>query len=150
MQKTRLIFSSKVETFTSLKQNSMTYSPANISLEDTSQYDKQLSYEKENLVFSFTLSKQNKLTKLDGEVRGVLSLSCCLCASEFSQTIFDELEFCISNGVYSGDNPLVLYEAMDSIVSINDILTSETELLKNDYSTCEVCREKEEELSFDI
>ena len=128
----------------------MTHSPANISLEDKSQYDKQLSYEKENLVFSFTLSKQNNLTKLDGEVRGILSLSCCLCSSEFSQSIFEELEFCISNGVYSGDNLLVLYEAMDCVMNIDDILTSETELIKNDYNTCESCKQKEEELSFDI
>ena len=128
----------------------MTHSPANISLEDTNQYNRQLSYEKEDLVFSFTLTKQNKLTKLDGEVRGDLSFNCCLCANEFSQTVFEKLEFCISNGVYTGDNPLVLYEAMNSIVNMGDILTSETELIKNDYNTCELCRQKEEELSFDI
>ncbi len=84
------------------------------------------------------------LVHLSAVMFGELDLICDLCGSEFSYTVKEEIDFLISDGVYtSQNNNLDVVELNGGMVDTEDILSSEIELIKSDYHKCGNCQHNE-------
>ena len=83
-----------------------------------------------------------KLILLKATLSGLLQKSCDTCAEEFKMPVNEEVEFFISDGIYEDENNIVLdvVESFDGIVDIDELLSSEIELIKSDYHSCENCK----------
>ena len=79
---------------------------------------------------------------LKATLSGSLQKACDTCAEEFKMPIEEEVEFFISDGVYEDDNDTLLdvVESFDGIADIDELLSSEIELIKSDYHSCENCK----------
>lgn len=84
-----------------------------------------------------------KLILLKGDLQGTVSCECYLCANEFELPVDENIEFFISDGLYkSEDGAMVdIIESVDGQIDLNEVLSSEIELIKSDYNSCESCRE---------
>ncbi|MDY0122891.1 hypothetical protein [Sulfurimonas sp.] len=85
----------------------------------------------------------DKLILLKAKLSGQIDLNCDICANEFMFDVDEELEFFISDGIYEKDDELLLdvVESFDSTVDIEELLSSEIELIKSDYHSCESCNQ---------
>ena len=83
-----------------------------------------------------------KLILLKANLSGLLEKSCDICAEEFKMPLDENVEFFISNGIYEDDSNIELdvVESFDGIVDIEELLSSEIELIKSDYHSCEKCK----------
>ncbi|TKI68460.1 DUF177 domain-containing protein [Sulfurimonas crateris] len=85
----------------------------------------------------------DKLILLKAKLSGQIDLNCDICANEFMFDIDEELEFFISDGIYEKDDELLLdvVESLDSTVDIEELMSSEIELIKSDYHSCKSCNQ---------
>ncbi len=88
-----------------------------------------------------------KLILLKAELNGLLDVQCNRCGADFKLPIEEEIEFFISDGIYedSEDIELDVVESLDSMVDLDDILSSELELIKSDYHNCDNCEDSWEQ-----
>jgi len=84
-----------------------------------------------------------KLILLKANLSGLLEKTCDICAEEFMMPLNEEIEFFISDGIYEDDNNINLdvVESLNDIVNMEELLASEIELIKSDYSSCENCKQ---------
>ena len=82
-----------------------------------------------------------KLILLQAHLSGSVNTECNLCAKEFKLPVDEEVEFFISDGVYKDDDSSVvdIVESFDSQANLDELLSSEIELIKSDYHSCEEC-----------
>lgn len=75
------------------------------------------------------------------ELRGSLELDCDICAEPFIKPINESVEILLSDGVYNGsDENLDVVEVTSSIISIDELLAAEIELIRCDYNRCDACQ----------
>ncbi|MCF6331217.1 MAG: hypothetical protein L3I99_06690 [Sulfurimonas sp.] len=85
----------------------------------------------------------NKLILLKAKLSGKINTDCNICANEFELDVDEEIEFYLYNGIYKRKDEVLLdiVECFDSTVDLQEVLYSEIELIKSDYSTCKNCNE---------
>lgn len=85
----------------------------------------------------------DKLFRLNAEIKGSLPVVCDVCAQDYEMDIDEKVDFFISNGLYESSNDTLIdvVEAMNGEADLDEILTSELELIKSDYNICSKCRE---------
>ena len=83
-----------------------------------------------------------KLILLKATLGGSLKKACDTCAEEFTMPVNEEVEFFISDGIYEDENSIELdvVESFDGIADIDELLSSEIELIKSDYHSCNECK----------
>lgn len=83
----------------------------------------------------------DKLFRLNAQIMGELPVTCDICANEYEMHLDENVEFFISNGLYESSNESLIdvVEAMDGEADMDEILTSELELIKSDYHSCPEC-----------
>jgi uncharacterized metal-binding protein YceD (DUF177 family) len=83
-----------------------------------------------------------KLILLQAKLSGLLEKSCDICAQDFKMPIDEEVEFFLSDGIYSGsdDIDLDVVESLNGMADIEELLASEIELIKSDYHSCDKCK----------
>jgi len=83
----------------------------------------------------------DKLILLKAGLNGEIDVNCDICAEEFRLDIDEDLEFFISDGLYEKreESLLDVVESLDSTIDLEAILSSELELIKSDYHSCENC-----------
>jgi len=83
----------------------------------------------------------NKLILLKAKLSGSLSVECSICANEFSKKIDEDIEFFISDGIYTDSSGTLVdvVEVLDSSADMNELLNAEIELIKSDYNSCPEC-----------
>ncbi|MEA3371352.1 MAG: hypothetical protein U9Q40_08420, partial [Campylobacterota bacterium] len=76
-----------------------------------------------------------KLILLKATLSGLLEKACDSCAEEFKMPVNEEIEFFISDGIYEDESSIELdvVESLNGIADIEEILSSEIELIKSDY-----------------
>jgi len=86
----------------------------------------------------------NKLILLKAKLSGKINTDCDVCADEFKLDVDEDIEFYIHDGIYeSNEEPLLdVVECMNSTVDLDELLTSELELIKSDYKSCDNCKNK--------
>jgi hypothetical protein len=98
---------------------------------------------KDNIKFFGELKKSlnnSNLVEIDAILNGTLRCICDRCADEFDLKLNEKLDLKVYNGIYKGDEEV--FEVED-IVDFDEILTSESELIKNDYHLCDKCKDIE-------
>ena len=87
-----------------------------------------------------------KLILLKAKLQGALPLCCDICADEFMKDFDEEVEFFLSDGIYQDDDSMEydVVEALTGTVNLEDVLSSEIELIRSDYHTCANCQDKDE------
>ena len=95
----------------------------------------------DNALFSGDLIlKKSNLAQLNGTITGSISIPCDLCAEEVEKSLNEEIIFCLSDGLYEGnDEELDVVEIDKSMIDLEELLKSEIELIKSDYFCCENC-----------
>lgn len=88
-----------------------------------------------------TLVQTNKgFVKLHARLEGTLELSCDLCAENFDTMLNEELTVLLHDGIFHGaDEEYDVIEFFDGHIDIDSFLTSELELIRSDYHTCQQC-----------
>ena len=97
----------------------------------------------EEMIFKGYLEYHSgKLILLHAKLSGLLEKSCDICAQDFKMPVDEEIEFFLSDGIYSASNNIELdvVESLDGIVEIEELLASEIELIKSDYHSCNECQ----------
>jgi len=83
-----------------------------------------------------------KLILLKANLSGLLEKSCDTCAEEFRMPVNENIEFFICDGIYEDDNntELDVVESFNGMADIDELLSSEIELIKSDYHSCDECK----------
>jgi len=95
----------------------------------------------DNAFFSGDLiMKKSNLAQLNGTITGSISIPCDLCAEEVEQSLNEEIEFYLSDGIFEGnDESMDIVEIDQSIIDFEELLKAELELIKSDYFCCKNC-----------
>ncbi len=88
---------------------------------------------------------KEKLILLNANIKGSLKTQCDVCGDEFCMDLSEKVEFLISDGLYEDDGSLDLdvVESFDGQVDMEELFTSEIELIKSDYHSCDSCKEQD-------
>jgi len=81
-----------------------------------------------------------KLILLQAKLSGLLERSCDICAQDSKVSVDEEIEFFLSDGIYSGSDDIDVVESLNGTVDIEELLASEIELIKSDYYSCDACK----------
>ena len=87
--------------------------------------------------------RERNLALLKAELNGEIELTCDICAEDFATMLHEKIELLISNGVYKGFNETYDVVEIDEDLDLNEFLRSEIELVKNDYHSCNNCKNNE-------
>jgi len=94
--------------------------------------------------FLGTFSKiSSKLAKINSKLSGNCDVDCCKCGITFDVPVDSEIEFLLSDGIYSSesnDEELVIIEVEDHFLDFNEVLHSELESLRSEYHVCDNCK----------
>lgn len=95
----------------------------------------------DNAFFSGNLIlKKRNLAQLNGTITGSISLPCDLCAEIIEKELNEEVVFYLSDGIpHENDNDLDIVEVENSTINMDELLSSELELIKSDYFCCSNC-----------
>lgn len=95
--------------------------------------------------FSGTFSKISpKLANVEGNLEGLCEVDCCKCGQPFNVNLDEEVNFLVSDGVYSKENDdeeLIVVEASNHTLDFDELLHSEIESLRSEYYVCDSCQE---------
>jgi len=86
---------------------------------------------------------ERNLALLKAELNGELTLTCDICAEDFATMLHEKIELLISNGVYKGFNETYDVVEIDEVLDFNELIHSEIELVRNDYHSCNDCKNNE-------
>ncbi len=87
--------------------------------------------------------RERNLALLIAGLNGEINLTCDICAEDFATMLHEKIELLISNGVYKGFNETYDVVEIDENLDLNEFIRSEIELVKNDYHSCESCKNNE-------
>ena len=101
--------------------------------------------ESNNIVFKGSLKYDGEnLVLLQATITGSIDLDCYLCSNDVVLPLNEEIEFLISDGVYSGNNEEYdVVESFDGNINLEELLDSEIELIKSGYYSCDNCKQEE-------
>lgn len=99
--------------------------------------------------FLGTFSKiSSKLAKINSKLIGECDVDCCKCGTTFKIPVDDEIQFLLSDGIYSSDNTddeeFIIIEVENHVVDFDEILHSELESLKSEYHVCDKCKNNDD------
>jgi uncharacterized metal-binding protein YceD (DUF177 family) len=96
---------------------------------------------RDNAVFSgHLILKKRNLAQLNGTITGSISIPCDLCAETVEKELNEDVVFYLSDGIAHGsDYDLDVVEIENSTINMDELLTSELELIKSDYFCCSNC-----------
>lgn len=114
--------------------------------------DNPLDFEvkRDNALFSGNLVlKKRNLAQLNGTITGSISIPCDLCAEIVDKTLNEHVVFYLSDGIAQGNiDELDVVEIENSSIDMDELLTSELELIKSDYFCCSNCEGSSVEREF--
>ena len=98
--------------------------------------------------FFGTLGKiTSKLVDIKSKFDGIVEVDCCKCGSSFNIPFDEDINFLVSDGVYSSndvrDLDKIIIELDKNFIDFEEILQSELESLRSDYHVCDNCSKDE-------
>ncbi len=108
------------------------------------QQPKEFLLEVNSVKFLGTFCKiSSKLVDIKSKFEGSVGVNCCKCGSDFTIPFNEEINFLLSDGVYSSkderDLDKIIIEIDDNFIDFEEILQSEVESLRSDYHICDNC-----------
>ncbi len=113
-----------------------------ISLNKISKTPLEFDIKKDKITFKGFLQYDSaKLILLKAKLNGKIETACDVCAEDFLLDIDEDVEFYISDGIYTKNQDLFLdvVESFDSMIDLQEIMNSEIELILSDYKSCGNC-----------
>jgi len=89
-----------------------------------------------------TFTERN-LALLTAVLSGEIRLTCDICAEDFATMLDEKIELLISNGVYKGFDETYDVVEIEELLDLDALMHSEIELIRNDYHSCESCKNNE-------
>ena len=90
----------------------------------------------------------SKLAKISAKLVGNYDVDCCKCGCNIVQSVDENIDFLISDGIYTpnehNDEEFVIVEIDNNVVDFDEILHSELESLKSEYYVCDTCKNNNE------
>ena len=87
------------------------------------------------------------LVKIDGKLTGNTTVTCARCGEDDTITLNEELNFLISDGIYTSnsndENHELVIEIEDNIIDFDEILESELSSINSDYHICANCEQSD-------
>ncbi len=87
----------------------------------------------------------SKLVNIKSTFDGIVNVECCKCGVNFTIPFKEEINFLVSDGVYSSnderDLDKIIIEIDNNFIDFEEILQSEIESLRSDYHICDNCSE---------
>ena len=84
--------------------------------------------------------KKSNLAQLNGTITASISIPCDKCAEPIERPLNEEVSFYISDGIYQGaEEVLDVVEIDTSTIDMNELFSSEIELIRSDYFCCDNC-----------
>ena len=106
--------------------------------------DTEFEISSNSVKFLGTFSKiSSKLAKINSKLSGNCDVDCCKCGITFDVPVDTDIEFLLSDGIYSSesnDEELVIIEVEDHFLDFNEVLHSELESLRSEYHVCDNCK----------
>ena len=98
----------------------------------------------------FLVYKGNALILLDAKLSGEVAQKCDVCCEPFQTPLDEKLELLVSDGAYTTETHVVedVIEVQNGVISIDEVLHSELELIRSDYFVCETCEASNGEFEF--
>lgn len=87
--------------------------------------------------------KERNLALLQAELSGEIMLTCDICAEDFATMLNEKIELLVSDGVYKGFNDTYDVIEIQEILDLDELIHSEIELIRNDYHSCDNCKNQE-------
>ena len=87
--------------------------------------------------------KERNLALLQAELSGEIMLTCDICAEDFATMLNEKIELLVSDGVYKGFNETYDVIEIQEILDLDELIHSEIELIRNDYHSCDNCKNQE-------
>ena len=107
------------------------------------------SNESDEISIKGVLKPEREIYRLDGELKGKLTLECDLCLEDYSASVDEKITLWFSDGPYrfsQNDREREdIIEFFDGFIDFDEVIRSEVESIKLDYHKCEQCLAKEEE-----
>jgi uncharacterized metal-binding protein YceD (DUF177 family) len=115
-----------------------------ISLKKVSKIPFEFEIALENVVFKGFLQYHNdKLFLLEAKLSGTLDTQCSRCGDDLALVLDEDVKFFVCDGVYHTQNEIEdidVVEVFASTADMDELLVSETELIKSDYHLCGRCQ----------
>ena len=87
--------------------------------------------------------KERNLALLQAELSGEIMLTCDICAEDFATMLNEKIELLVSDGVYKGFNETYDVIEIEEKLDFDELIHSEIELIRNDYHSCDNCKNQE-------
>jgi uncharacterized metal-binding protein YceD (DUF177 family) len=104
----------------------------------------------DGVVFKGIFYKENQNTaKIEATLSGKVEVDCIKCATPFVREVEEELKLIITDKIYNGfDKEYDVIEINSQIIDFDDIITSEIESIKLDFTN--VCDNCTDEINLEI
>ena len=86
---------------------------------------------------------ERNLALLQAELSGEIMLTCDICAEDFATMLNEKIELLVSDGVYKGFNDAYDVIEIQETLDFDELIRSEIELIRNDYHSCDNCKNQE-------
>ena len=87
--------------------------------------------------------RERNLALLQAQLSGEVMLTCDICAEDFATMLNEKVELLVSAGVYKGFNDTYDVIEIQEKLDFDELIHSEIELFRNDYHSCENCKNQE-------
>lgn len=95
----------------------------------------------------------SKLVNIKSKFEGFVEVNCCKCGVSFDIPFNEEVNFLLSDGVYSSsderDLDKIIIEVDNNFIDFEEILQSELESLRSDYHICDNCSKDEKTIEIE-
>ena len=84
--------------------------------------------------------KKYNIAQLNGTITGSIFIPCDICAEVFEKVLNEEVFFFLADGIiHENDSELEIVEIENSVINLDELFSSELELIKSDYFCCSKC-----------
>jgi len=112
---------------------------------------KPFALDHQDMHFEGTLEKSGyHRVALKAALNGQLGLMCDRCGKQYTQDIFQDLSFSLSDQMIEDKDDLDIIEFLDGVIDITYIVESEINAIEGSFHYCKECEESEEELEIEF
>jgi hypothetical protein len=106
---------------------------------------KEISFSADSVIFEGQFVKMSPtLVRITAKLHGNLLASCYKCGNDTDILIDENLDFLLSDGIYSGDNHEdSIVEIDDHIIDLEKLVNSELISINSEYHCCKNCNSDE-------
>ena len=86
----------------------------------------------------------SKLVDVKSKIEGDVEVNCCKCGVSFNTHMEENINFLLSDGIYSSDDERdldkIIIEITNNLIDFEEILQSEIDSFASDYHVCDNCK----------